>query len=453
VEQILLKQNEYFRSGATRPIPFRIKQLERLREAVQVFEKKLTHALLTDLGKSEFEAYSTEIGYVLYSIEHTVKHLEKWSKEPSIRLPFYLQPGTGEVKYDPYGAVLIIAPFNYPFQLLIEPLIGALSAGNTAVLKPSDYTPSVEKVVKEMIEAYFEPEYVAVVTGGRDVNEALLKMRFDYIFFTGSPNVGKVVMKAAAENLIPVTLELGGKSPAIVHKDANLKVAALRIAWGKFSNAGQTCIAPDYVYVHKEVSEAFKAHLLETILEFYGPLPIQSPDYGRIVNEKAMHRLIGLIDHDKVIHGGQYDLTHKYIAPTVMTEVTWSDQVMQEEIFGPILPILTYDSLEQVIDTVSRGEKPLALYLFSEDQLVQDYVVDNIRFGGGCINDTLMHVATPFLPFGGVGHSGMGSYHGKESFETFTHKKTILKRSTKLSNHLTYPPYKNKVSLIKKILK
>lgn len=453
MKKLLASHKELFRSGKTRPIPFRIEQLNKLKEAVLAYDQEIVIALKKDLNKPEFEAYTTEIGYVLQSIDHTVKHLEKWAKDKHVKVPFFVLPSTSSIRYEPYGTVLIIAPFNYPFQLLIEPLIGAIAAGNTAVLKPSEYTKNVEDVISRMINAYFDADYITVVTGGREVTTELIESKFDYIFFTGSQNVGKVVMRAAAENLVPVTLELGGKSPVIVHEDANIEVAAKRIVWGKYINAGQVCVAPDYIYVHKAVEAAFISEVLKTIIAFYGPLPQNSSDYCRIVSEKQLTRLIGLIDQEKVIHGGQYNMEQLYMAPTVMKDVTWDDAIMQDEIFGPIMPILTYDSIEEVVDVITSKEKPLALYVFSESEVVQNYLIDQIPFGGGCINETILHVSSPYLPFGGVGTSGMGSYHGEDSFKTFSHQKSILKHNTKINHGLMFPPYNNKINLIRKIFK
>ncbi len=453
MKKLLASHKELFRSGKTRPIPFRIEQLNKLKEAVLAYDQEIVIALKKDLNKPEFEAYTTEIGYVLQSIDHTVKHLEKWAKDKHVKVPFFVLPSTSSIRYEPYGTVLIIAPFNYPFQLLIEPLIGAIAAGNTAVLKPSEYTKNVEEVISRMINSYFDADYITVVTGGREVTTELIESKFDYIFFTGSQNVGKVVMRAAAENLVPVTLELGGKSPVIVHEDANIEVAAKRIVWGKYINAGQVCVAPDYIYVHKAVEAAFISEVLKTIIAFYGPLPQNSPDFCRIVSERQLTRLIGLIDQEKVIHGGQYNMEQLYMAPTVMKDVTWDDAIMQDEIFGPIMPILTYDSIEEVVDVITSKEKPLAFYVFSESEVVQNYLIDQIPFGGGCVNETILHVSSPYLPFGGVGTSGMGSYHGEDSFKTFSHQKSILKHNTKINHGLMFPPYNNKINLIRKIFK
>lgn len=453
IQEMLIRQRKWFQTGATKSIAFRLNQLKRLREAIQEHEKEILEALKLDLNKPEFEAYTTEVGFVLDSIRHFEKHLDKWAKDKTTKTPLHQAFSKGIIKYEPYGAVLIIAPYNYPFQLLIEPLIGAIAAGNTAVLKPSEYTTHTEKVIVKLIQDAFDPEYICVVTGGREVTQELIHAPFDYIFFTGSVEVGKVVMKAAAENLVPVTLELGGKSPTIVHEDADIVDAAQRITWGKFMNAGQICIAPDYIYVHESKEQAFIEEVLKNIVKFYGTFPIKSPDYCRVVNRRHMERLVGLIQHDKVVMGGQYDYDERYIAPTVMKGVTWDDAVMKEEIFGPLMPILTYTSLEDVIDTIRQKPKPLALYLFSESESIQDYVMDQVSFGGGCINDTILHVSSSYLPFGGVGSSGMGAYHGEDSFKTFSHAKSILKKTIKVEKAVLYPPYKNNVKWIRKLLK
>lgn len=453
MKSIFKNQKNYFKSGLTRSVQFRINQLTKLRQGILLHEEEILNALKKDLGKPYFEGYATEVGFVLDSIQYMINHVATWSKDQHVKTPIHQPMAKSYYKYDPYGTVLIIAPFNYPFQLLIEPLIGAIAAGNTAILKPSEYTPHTEAILLKLITELFDPNYIAVVVGGREMTTELINMPFDYIFFTGSVPVGKVVMKAAAENLVPVTLELGGKSPVIVHKDANIKVAAKRIAWGKFMNAGQICVAPDYVYVHKSVEKALIDELTKVIVDFYGIAPIKSPDYCRIVNERHFDRITGLINHDKVIIGGQYDRLERYIAPTVMSNVVWSDEIMKDEIFGPVLPLLTYDNLEEVIDVVRSHPKPLAFYVFSENEKIQDLLMDQIPFGGGCINDTISHVASSALPFGGVGSSGMGAYHGHDSFLTFSHRKSILKKSTKFELPLVYPPYKNHLKWVKKLLK
>jgi aldehyde dehydrogenase (NAD+) len=453
VNQILERQKAFFKTGATRPLVFRLNQLSKLKRAIETYESDLMTALALDLRKPAFESYATEIGFVLSSIGTIEKNLEKWMRDTTVKTPIFQPMSKGFIRKEPYGTVLIMAPFNYPFQLAIEPLIGAIAAGNTAVVKPSEFAVHTEAVLKRMIESTFEPGYVQIVTGDRAVAEALIHAPFDYIFFTGSVPVGKAVMRAASENLVPVTLELGGKSPAIVHEDADLEVAAKRIAWGKFMNAGQICIAPDYVYVHKSVEKALIEKLTEAVLDFYGHFPAKSPDYCRIINQKHFDRLVGLIDHDKVVFGGQYDAEDLFIAPTIMQNVSWRDVVMADEIFGPILPVLTYERLDDALDQIQAHPKPLALYIFSESETVQSHVIDSVSFGGGCINDTISHVSAAQLPFGGVGTSGMGRYHGESSFLTFSHEKSILKKSTKHDLPLIYPPYKNRLKWVKKLMK
>jgi aldehyde dehydrogenase (NAD+) len=453
MHEVLDAHKEYYKTRITRNMDFRINNLTKLKLAISKYEDEIMEALRLDLGKPAFEAYATEIGFVKDSINFMTKHLKKWAKQESVKSPIH-QPFTKSFYlYEPYGTVLIIGPFNYPFQLLIEPMIGAMAAGNTVVLKPSEYTVHVEKVVKKMMAETFPSEYVTVITGGQEVTSALIHSKFDYIFFTGSVGVGKIVMEAAAKNLTPVTLELGGKSPAIVHKDANLKIAAKRIAWGKFINTGQTCIAPDYVYVHEAVKEKFLKLLSKYIQAFYGREIIKSKDYGRIVSKRHFDRLIGLIEQDKVYCGGHYDGDCLYIEPTVLRDVTWEDSVMSDEIFGPILPVLSYGSVKETFNVIQGHEKPLALYLFTENEKLQHYAMKYLPFGGGCINDTISHVASPYLPFGGVGHSGMGAYHGKDSFLTFSHRKSVIKKATWIDVPLIYPPYRNKVKLVKKIMK
>lgn len=453
IQKLLLKQKQYFDKGYTRNLNKRIDDLKALKTCIQMNEEAILKALELDLGKPYFEGYVTEVGYVLDSIGHTIKHLKQWAKDQTVKSPIHQMPSKSFIRYEPYGNVLVIAPFNYPFQLLIEPLVGALAAGNTAILKPSEYTPATTALIKKMIGACFSEEYVAVVTGGRALTNELIHEAFDYIFFTGSVAVGKIVMKAAAERLTPVTLELGGKSPTIVHKDANLQIAAKRIAWGKFLNTGQTCIAPDYVYVHESVKDAFLGQLEEVIQAFYGTNPFLSEDYGKIINERHYQRLLGLIDEEKLSIGGEVDDETLYIAPTVLENVTWDDPVMADEIFGPILPVLSYTDLNETLKIINEQAKPLALYLFSESEIVQHIVMDKVSFGGGCINDTITHVANPNMPFGGVGCSGIGNYHGRYSFETFSHKKSIHKKSTKFETGLIFPPYKGKIKLLKKIIK
>jgi aldehyde dehydrogenase (NAD+) len=454
VSEMLREHRDFFRTEKTKDINFRLKQLEILRDSIKENERQLIEALHSDLNKSEYEAYSSEIGFCLDSIRYIIKHLRSWARTKKVRTP-YFHVGTKSYIYsEPYGTVLIIGPFNYPFQLLIEPLIGAMAAGNCVVLKPSQYTPRVSGLITKMIKENFSQNYIRIVEGGREITSALINKPFDYIFFTGSVNVGKIVMEAAGKNLVPVTLELGGKSPTIVDREANLKAAAQRIAWGKFLNAGQTCVAPDYILAHRDIKEKLISEFKSILKNFYGDDPLHSNDYGRIVNKKQFQRLVQLIDGKKVAVGGRYDEEKLYIEPTILDKVQWDDIIMEDEIFGPILPIIEYESLDDIIKTINDRPKPLALYVFSENSDVAKRVIDEVSFGGGCINDTISHLASPYLPFGGVGTSGIGSYHGKGSFETFSHKKSIMKKTTKFSLAMLYPPYdKRKVNILRKIFK
>lgn len=455
VKLILEQQRQFFRSGATRSAETRIERLTRLKQAIQNYESKLTEALHQDLGKSEFESYTTEIGFMMDSIKHTIRKIKKWVKPVKVKTQMALVGSKSYIIPEPYGSVLIIGPFNYPFQLLIEPLVGAIAAGNTAVLKASENTPAVSAVVREIIASVFEPGYVQVVEGAKDTTTALINAPFDYIFFTGSVPVGKIVMEAAAKNLVPVTLELGGKSPVIVDEKADIKVAAERIIWGKLLNTGQTCIAPDYLLVHERVKEQLISEMKTAVESFFGTDIQHNPDYGRIVNQAHFRRLTNLIerDQDKVIYGGHADEADRYIAPTLIDAESWDAATMEDEIFGPILPIISYRSIDEAIEGILKRPKPLALYLFTSDIQLQDKVLSEVSFGGGCINDTITHVANPRLPFGGVGHSGIGSYHGRYSLETFSHMKSVLKKSTKLNLSILYPPYDGKLKTIKRLLK
>ncbi|HCU9768528.1 TPA: aldehyde dehydrogenase, partial [Staphylococcus aureus] len=412
-------------------------------------------ALYTDLGKNKVEAYATEIGITLKSIKNARKELKNWTKTKNVDTPLYLFPTKSYIKKEPYGTVLIIAPFNYPFQLVFEPLIGAIAAGNTAIIKPSELTPNVARVIKRLINETFDANYIEVIEGGIEETQTLIHLPFDYVFFTGSENVGKIVYQAASENLVPVTLEMGGKSPVIVDETANIKVASERICFGKFTNAGQTCVAPDYILVHESVKDDLITALSKTLREFYGQNIQQSPDYGRIVNLKHYHRLTSLLNSEQmnIVFGGHSDEDERYIEPTLLDHVTSDSAIMQEEIFGPILPILTYQSLDEAIAFIHQRPKPLSLYLFSEDENATQRVINELSFGGGAINDTLMHLANPKLPFGGVGASGMGRYHGKYSFDTFTHEKSYIFKSTRLESGVHLPPYKGKFKYIKAFFK
>lgn len=454
VAELLNKHKGFFETGKTRDIDFRLTQLDKLKKAILKNENEILDSLNKDLGKSQFEGYTTEVGILLDSIGFAVKNLKKWSKAKRVKTPITHFGSKSYIYYEPYGTVLIIGPFNYPFQLIFEPLLGALTAGNCAVIKPSTFTPNVSKIVSKIISETFDERYVSVIEGNREVTTALINSPFDYIFFTGSVEVGKVVMEAAAKNLVPVTLELGGKSPCIVDKSANLEVAAKRIAWGKYLNLGQTCVAPDYLLIHRDIKNKFIELIKKYIKEFYGENPKESKDYGKIINEKHAKRIAELIDKDKVILGGEYDLENLYISPTIMDRVTWQDKVMGEEIFGPILPILEYENVDDAIKMINQHPKPLALYVFTEDSNVEQRLIKNCSYGGGCVNDTITHLATPHLPFGGVGNSGIGSYHGEMSFKTFSHSKSVLKKSTSIDMKFLYPPYDSrKLKLIKKFLK
>jgi len=449
---LLKRQKDYFYTGKTKSYKYRMKALKTLKKAINTYESKIIEALAVDLGKSAFEAYSTEVGFSLTSINHAMSNLSEWMKDEKVSLPMHQLGSKAYSTDEPYGSVLIIAPFNYPFQLLIEPLIGAIAAGNTAIIKPSEYTVETTQVMKDMFEEFFDERFIKLVEGEREETSQLIHMPFDYIFFTGSVAVGKIVMKAASEHLVPITLELGGKSPAIVHHDADLETTAKRILWGKMLNAGQTCIAPDYVLVHEAVKDELQEIMIKVLYEFFSENPRLSPDYGRIVNKKHFDRLVKLINKDQVITGGYYDEDELFIAPTLMTDVHLTDQVMADEIFGPILPILTYHKVEEAIEIIRTFDKPLALYVFSETEGIQRIFIENISFGGGCINDTISHVASVDLPFGGVGSSGTGRYHGKESFKTFSNQKSILKKTTKFSINMIFPPYKNNLKWVRKIL-
>ena len=455
VEFMIEEQKKFFLTGHTKNIEFRKKQLLKLKDKIKHYEKDILKALNLDLGKSEFEAYTNEIGIVLDSINYFVKNIDEWTKPVHVKTPIHFQPAKSFIVREPYGVVLVIGPFNYPFQLVMEPLIGAIIGGNTAVVKPSEATPHTTEIIKNIIEETFDTSYIRVVEGEKEEVTHLIHATFDYIFFTGSVAVGKVVMRAAAERLTPITLELGGKSPAIVDQTANLDVAAKRIVWGKFNNTGQTCVAPDYLFVHSSIYEKFIKELQKAIVQFYGENAKISGDYGRIVNNRQFDRLQKLLEAEKenITFGGEVDADALYIEPTILENIDWTSPIMQDEIFGPILPIMKYDNLKYTLHQIQKLPKPLAAYFFSEHEKAIDYFLEELPFGGGCINDTVTHVGNPYLPFGGVGPSGVNAYHGKASFENFTHPKSIMKRSSKLANNLLFPPYKQKLKLVKTMLK
>lgn len=439
-EELLKSQREFFRCGQTRDINFRIRSLKALMDTVKRKEREILDAVYRDLRKDPIDGYATELTGFYAETNHAVENVRRWAEVESVKTPVYLLPSRSYLQREPYGVTLIISPWNYPFQLLMMPLVGAIAAGNTAILKPSEISAHTAAVLEEIINETFPREYLHVVQGAAEETRLLLELPVDHIFFTGSVAVGRIVMAAAARNLVPLTLELGGKSPAIVHADANLDTAARRIAWGKFLNAGQTCIAPDYALVHQSIQEAFIENLKKTIHRFYGTDASRHSRYCRIVNDRHFQRLMGLLDAEKVIYGGGSDPADRYIEPTVLSPVDWNDSIMQDEIFGPILPVLTYTELDDIIQKISERPKPLALYLFSGDEAVEKRILNEISFGGGAVNNTIMHIVSHYLPFGGVGSSGMGRYHGKYSFETFSHSKSILKSSDVLDPSLFAEP-------------
>ena len=434
-------------------IDFRKAILKKLLDTIITHETEITNALYADFKKPEFEAVLTETNYVITELKDTIKNIKKWAK-PKMVLPSILNfPSTDYIYSEPYGKVLIIAPWNYPFQLAICPLVSAIAAGNQVVLKPSELTPHTSAVITKIIKQTFAVNHVEVVEGGVEASQSLLAQRWDYIFFTGSVAVGKIVAKAAAENLTPVTLELGGKNPCIIDETANLKIAAKRIIWGKFINAGQTCISPDYLLVHNTIKTEFVDFLKKEITLAYGKKPEISPDYPRIINAKNWTRLVQMIEADKVIFGGQTNEKEHYISPTLIQETDLDSAIMKEEIFGPLLPILSYQSEADLHAIISRYEKPLSLYVFTKNTTFAEKIIQDYSFGGGCVNDTVVHFSNKRLPFGGVGHSGIGAYHGTLSFDTFSHKKAIVKKAYWLDLPMRYAPYKNKLKTIKKLLK
>lgn len=441
IQLIVNKQREYFQTGETLDLKFRINALRKLKRAIEENTDKINDAIKKDLGKSAFEGYMCETGLALSEISFMISHIKKFAKDRTRLTPLAQFASRSYVKKSPYGVCLIMSPWNYPFLLTIDPLADALAAGNTVILKPSAYSPNTTAVIGDIIKSTFDEKYVAFVDGGREENSHLLEERFDYIFFTGGKSVGRLVMEKASKNLTPVTLELGGKSPCIVDKSANIKLSAKRIVWGKYLNLGQTCVAPDYVLCHEDVKEKFiDAVKCEIDKQFKNAL--ENPDYGKIINKKHFDRIVGLIDDGKVVKGGKYHCNTLQIEPTVMDNVTWDDKVMGEEIFGPVLPVLTYRDIGEVIQTVNNNPSPLALYIFSGDKKVIKTVTERCSFGGGCVNDVVIHLATCHMGFGGVGESGMGSYHGKYGFDTFSHEKSIVDKKTWLDLPMRYQPFK-----------
>jgi aldehyde dehydrogenase (NAD+) len=451
VKDIIRKQREFFATGKTKDVEWRIEQLKRLKQAIVAHQEAILNAVKADLGRPDFEAYF-EIASIA-DINYAIKHLKSWVKPKKVRAGIEQFPASAQIYPEPLGAVLIIAPWNYPFQLMISPLTGAIAAGNCAVLKPSEIAANTSSVITDIIQKTFDPAYIAVVEGGVETSQALLEEKFDHIFFTGGTAIGKIVMQAAAKHLTPVTLELGGKSPCIVDCDVDLKHTAKRITWGKYLNAGQTCIAPDYLLVDRRIKSELLTEIKKCVGEFYGNDPAQSPDYGRIISHRHFERLEPLLKDGKIVIGGQSKPEEKYIAPTVIDGVSWESPLMQEEIFGPILPVLEYEEIKDAIAQINARPKPLALYIFSKDEQKQQQVLQETSSGGVCINDTVMHVGVTDLPFGGVGDSGIGNYHGKASFDTFSHYKSVLKKGLWFDQNWRYPPYKEgKLSLLKRII-
>ena len=442
IKDIVKQQRNYFASGITLDIDYRIQMLRKLKSCIQKHEVQINEAIRKDLGKSGFEGYMCETGLVLSEISYMLKHVRKFSREKTVWTPLAQFHARSFQKPSPYGVVLIMSPWNYPFLLTIDPLVDAIAAGNTAVIKPSAYSPNTSQLIQEMLGECFSPDYVAIVTGGREENTCLLQEHFDYIFFTGSQRVGKEVMRHAADHLTPLTLELGGKSPCIVEKSANLKLAAKRIVFGKYLNCGQTCVAPDYIYCDPVIKDALIQELKKQITLQFGKHPLVNPNYGKMINEKHFQRVCGLMDTEKLVHGGDNNTDTLQIEPSILDNVTFEDAVMQEEIFGPVLPVLTYESLDQAIDKINSMAHPLALYLFTNDKSIARKVMSRCGFGGGCINDTIIHLATSEMGFGGFGESGMGSYHGRDGFFTFSHEKSIVDKKTWLDLPMRYQPYK-----------
>ena len=450
IKELLIGHRSYFKTNETLDVSFRIDNLKKFKKAILSFENKISEALWKDLHKSKEEAYLTEISIVLQEIDNHIRHLKKWASPKNVPTPLHLLPSSSKIIYEPLGVALIIAPWNYPFQLLMNSFVGSISGGCCAILKPSPYTPAIAEVMEEMIRQTFDEKYISVAQGGRDVNRILLEQRFDVIFFTGSPDLGKIVMKAAAQYLTPVVLELGGKSPCIVDAKANIDMAAKRIAWGKMINAGQTCIAPDYLFVHTSVKQELLLKIEKYITHWFGENPQESPYFPRIVNNNAMIRLQKLMKNGNIVFGGQVNLAEKYISPTIIDEVKPEFPIMQEEIFGPILPVMTFDKMDTVIEYIQSNEKPLAFYYFGKNTDAK-VVLRKTSSGGACINDTLLHITNHHLPFGGVGNSGTGKYHGLESFRAFSNARAVVTSPTWFDLPVKYVPFKF-FEWVKKIL-
>lgn len=453
IHELVNQHQQFFRTGVTKDLDYRLNALKNLQHSIKSHEQEILDALKKDLNKSDFEGYATELGMVYEELKTAIRKVPDWAKKKRVRTPLMHFLSSSFLYPEPYGTVLIMSPWNYPFQLALIPLIGAVAAGNCCVVKPSEYSFYTSEVVEQIVQEVFDPRHVSVIRGGRAANQSLLEEKFDYIFFTGSPAVGHTVMEAAARHLTPLTLELGGKSPCIVDETADISLAAKRIIWGKLLNAGQTCIAPDYILVHKNVKSALIAEMKKTILHFYGQEPQKDPSYPCIINQKHFDRLRMLMKDGTIVQGGNINPETRQIAPTIIEGIHAHSPIMQEEIFGPLLPVLSFENIADARSFVAERPKPLALYLFSRNKAVIAQTMKELSFGGGCINDTITHIANPNLPFGGVGESGMGQYHGYRSFEIFTHQKAVLQKSNIFDVPLRYPPFKDDLSLLKKIMK
>ncbi|MET3682403.1 aldehyde dehydrogenase (NAD+) [Alkalibacillus flavidus] len=452
-DSLIQNQKSLFKAGKTMTHTFRAHQLQKLKQMLERHESDIYEALKKDLNKSSYEVLMSELGFLYGEIDETLKHLQHWMNPEKVKSPVSHKGAKSVIYKQPYGVTLIISPWNYPLQLTLAPLIGAIAGGNTAIIKPSEFTTHTSQLIETMIKETFEEQYITVVQGEKDVSDALLDQPFDYIFFTGSTQVGKIVMEKASKRLIPITLELGGKSPVIVDEDAKIDLAAKRIAWGKLLNAGQTCVAPDYALVHRNVRDSFVQALQSEIESMYSANPIENDDYTKIINHRHFDRLTNYLSEGHIIYGGQSDELSEKINPTLIEDIDWNSSIMQDEIFGPILPIMTFDYLEEIVDHVEQARNPLALYYFSENTQKQDWVIKNLSFGGACMNDTIMHLANLNLPFGGIGTSGIGSYHGVYSFETFTHRKSVVKQTTKFDFSFRYPNSKIAEKVLTKLLK
>ena len=452
ITNIVADQHRFFKSGKSKDIPFRLSMLKKLKKLLQENEQQIFDALDRDFRKPVFETYATELGILYTEIDYLIKHTKSWASPQKVSGSLINFPSTSHIYNEPYGVSLVIGAWNYPLQLSLNPVLGSMAAGNCTIIKPSELAPNTSAFLSKMVNSRFDPGYLTVVEGDAETTQSLLAEPLDHIFFTGSTRVGKIIMKAAAEQLTPVTLELGGKSPAIVDETADIPATAKRIAWGKFVNAGQTCVASDYVYVHQKVKDFFLENLKKEINEFYGSTPQESPDYARIINEDHFNRLKELLGNGTMYTGGSTKAEDLFIAPTVLTDISWDDSVMQDEIFGPILPVLDFQDLDETISILQDKPKPLALYIFSEDSKNQQKIINQLSFGGGCINDTVAHLGNHNLPFGGVGSSGMGNYHGKASFDAFSHHKSIMEKTTLFDNPLRYPPYNGALKWLKKLI-